>query len=213
MTQLFPRFVLAAAVVLSSFAARAQQPPAAIPPGTLLHVELSGDIDAKKARAGDLFKTRLWADLSVGGKVLLPAKTVLVGHVVDAQARSKSNPESKLTLAFDKAVFKDGSEIPVHGVVERVQISSIAIAAAADAKSHSGNETPFRGSTTNVAMPTASSTDQGQYDPHMPPGPTDIRDGSIDTKADSTGVQTVFTSTNKNDVKLKHYATLDLVVR
>lgn len=212
MAQLVFRSILAAAVVLASVAARAQQPTAAIPPGTLLQVELTGDIDAKKAHVGDMFKARLWSDLRVGGKIVLPQKTVLVGHVVEAQARSKANPESKLTLAFDKAVLKDGSEIPVHGVVERVQISSIAIAAAADARSHNASETPFRGSTDNNAMPTASSTDQGQYDPNQPPGPTDIRDMSIHTKADATGTQTVFTSTNPSDIKLKRYATLDLRV-
>lgn len=203
---------LASAIVLVSFTARAQHPPVSIPPGTLLQVEVTNDIDAKKAKAGDVFKTRLWADISVGGKVVLPQKTTLIGHVVEVQLHNKANPESSLTLAFDKAVLKDGTEIPVHGVVERVQVSTVAIAAAADAKSHSYNDGPFRGSTTNVAMPTASSTDQGQYDPNAPPGPTNIRDKTIDTKADATGTQTVFTSTGQSDVKLKRYATLDLRV-
>ena len=207
------RLTLFAAVVLISFPAHTQQASASMPPGTLLQVELAGDIDAKKAHAGDIFRTKLWEDVRSGNRIILPQKTIIVGHVVDAQPRTKANPESKLTLAFDKAVLKDGSEFPVRGVVERVELSSVAIAAAADAKAHSYNETPFRGSTTNVAMPTASSSDEGQYDPHMPPGPTNVRDKSIDTKGDASGAQTVFTSTNQTDVKLKRYATLDLRVR
>jgi hypothetical protein len=204
------RLVLAAIIGLIAFPARTQQPPPSLPAGTLVQVELSSDLDAKKVRAGDTFRTKVWEDVRSGNQIILQQKTIIVGHVVDAQPRTKDNPESKLILAFDKALLKDGSEVPLHGVVERVQLSSVALAAAADAKAHSYNETPFRGSTTNVAMPTASSTDEGQYDPHMPPGPTNVRDKSIDTKADASGGQTVFTSANHTDVKLRRFATLDL---
>src|ERR1700733_8493140 len=101
-----------------------------IAPGTMLQVEITAAIDAKKAHAGDLFRARLWADVHQGDKVILPQKTMLVGHVVDAQPRSETSPESRLTIAFDKAVLKDGSELPLHGVVESVELSAMAAAAA-----------------------------------------------------------------------------------
>lgn len=212
----------ATVIVLISVAVKAQPQasgtgqatlaPAVISPGTVLEVEMSSGLDAKKAHAGDVFRTKLWGDVRVAGKVVLPQKTVIVGHVVEAQARNKgNNSPSKLTIAFDKAVLKDGSEIPLHGVVERVQLSSVALAAANDAKEHSNNPTPFRGSTTNVAMPTAGST--ADSNDSVGPGPTNIKDGSVVTQPDPARAQTVLTSPNeKDEVKVRQFATLDLRV-
>ena len=180
----------------------------AINPGTIIQVEVTGDIDAKKAHASDVFRTRLWDDVRSGDKIVLPQKTMLVGHVVEAQPRTKDNPESKLTITFDKAVLKNGTELPLHGVVERVQLSSLAAAAATDSNNPGYNQDLNPGSTTNVAMPNAAPTDQKT----VTLGPTNIRDSSIIPKADPTGTLTVLTTTAKGDVKLKHYATLDVRV-
>ncbi len=184
-----------------------------ITPGTLVQVEMTGDIDVKKAHAGDVFRTKLWADVRSGDKVILPQKTILVGHVVDAQPRTKANPESRLTIAFDKAVLKDGSELPLRGVVERVQLSPLAVAAAADANARSYNPGLNPGSTTNVAMPSQipSPADSGQDKNQLPtPGPTNARDANILVKGDPAGMLTVLSSASKADVKLKRYATLDV---
>ena len=171
------------------------------------------DVDAKKARAGDVFRARVWGEVRMGGNIILPQKTMLVGHVVSAQPRSKQNAESSLTIAFDKAVLKDGTELPLHAVVERVQLSPMAASAAASASSTSYNPGLNPGSTTNSAMPAqVPSPGEGSADKNQlpKPGPTNIRDSSIALQRDTRGVQTVLTSANKSDVKLKHYATLDL---
>jgi hypothetical protein len=213
------RLIFRTATILFSFALYSQQPatsstPAAqekIAPGTLLQVEMSTDVDAKKAHADDVFRTRLWEAVRNGDKIILPPKTILVGHVVDAQPRTKTNPESKLTIAFDKAVLKDGSELPLRGVVERVQLSQMAVAAAADLNSRSYNPGLSPGSTTNVAMPTQLPLpgEGGDKNQLAGPGPTNIRDTSILLQADATATFTVFSAT-KADVKLKRYATLDV---
>jgi|SRR6185312_8496649 len=186
-----------------------------ISPGTMIQVEMSSDVDAKKARAGDTFRTRLWQDIRSGDKVVLPQKTIIVGHVVEAQPRSKSGAESKLTIAFDKAVLKDGAELALQGVVERVQLSSLAVAAAADANARSYNPGISPGSTTNIAMPTqVPLPGEGGVDPNQlgKPGPSNIRDSSIHVQADPSGATTVLSSEGKSDVKLKHFATLDVRV-
>jgi hypothetical protein len=182
-----------------------------ITPGTLAQVEVTSDIDVKKAHVGDVFRTRLWDDVrGSNGQVVLPGKTIIVGHVVECQPRTKDNPESKLTLAMDKAVLKDGSEIPLRGTVERVQISSIALAAA-DANTRSYNPSANPGSTTNIAMPASVPPAKDSNQPPTP-GPTNIRDTSIVTQPDPSGTVTVFTSANKGDLKLKKFATLDVRV-
>ena len=216
--------VLAAACCVFCCALYAQQPTmkedtsekiaiVKINPGTLIQVEITSDLDVKKAHEGDIFRTKLWADLRTGDKILLPEKTIIAGHVVEAQPRSKANPESKLTIAFDKAVMKDGSEVPLHAVVERVQLSPMAVAAAADNKSASYNQGLNPGNTTNIAMPAQTSPADSDADSSrkkLAPGPTNVRDTSITLQADPSGTQTVLTSTNKSDLKLKHYVTLDL---
>jgi hypothetical protein len=207
------RLVLTTVMGLVSFAVYSQQPsqPAAIDTitGPIIQVEMTSDVDAKKAHAGDIFKTRVWEDVRSGDKVILPQKTTLVGHVVAAQPRTKDNPESKLTVAFDKAILKDGSELSVHGVVERVELSPMAVAAATDTNSPSYKQGLNPGSTTNIAMPSQSVPGE-QKQPV--PGPTYIRDSSINSQGDASGTLTVLSSTAKTDVKLKHYATLDVRV-
>jgi hypothetical protein len=198
------------------FASASQAPTAAqikIDPGTLIQVEMNSDIDVKKAHAGDIFRTRLWDAVRNGDKIILPQKTIVVGHVVEAQRRTKDNPESKLTITFDKAVFKDGSELPLR-VVARVQLSQMAAAAAADANARSYNPGLSPGSTTNVAMPSqlplpGEGVDKNQL---VAAGPTNIRDTTIVPEGDASGTLTVFHSATKADVKIKHFATLDVRV-
>lgn len=180
--------------------------------GMLIQVEMNSDIDAKKAHAGDIFRTRLWEAVRSGDKVILPQKTIVVGHVVAAQPRTKDNPESRLTIAFDKAVLKDGSEVPLHGAVARVQLSAMAVSAAADANARSYNPGLSPGSTTNIAMPAQLPLpgEGGDKNQLATLGPTNIRDTNILCEEDASGLLTVFRSATKADVKLKHYATLDV---
>lgn len=197
-------------------AATGQQPAASlsvsqISPGTMIQVEVSNDIDAKKAHPGNKVETKLWGDVRNGNQIILPKKTVILGHVVDVQPRSKSNPESKLSIAFDKAVLKNGSEFPLHGTVVRVQLSPMALATAP--KNDSRLYSPNPGSTTNIAMPAQlPEAGQGGPDGQLPvPGPTNVRDPDISVQPDAAGTVTVLAS-SKKDVKLKHYATLDVKI-
>jgi hypothetical protein len=44
--------------------------------------------------------------------------TKLVGHVTEAQAKSKENAESKLGVVFDKAILKGGQEMTFSGMIQ-----------------------------------------------------------------------------------------------
>jgi len=199
-------FMLASALGQAPQTASSPAKNQPLPPGTLVLVEMNGDVDAKKAHPGDPFRARVWGSVRSGDKIVLPEKSVLVGHVVAAQPRSKENPESKLTVAFDKAVLKDGSEIALSGVVERVELSRMAVAAATDRNAPSYNQSPNPGSTTNIAMPAQQIPDS----PELGLGPTNVRDTTIDPTPDPATGQTVLSSSSKTDLKLKHYATLDV---
>jgi hypothetical protein len=128
--------------------------------------------------------------------------------VTEVQARTKDNPESKLTITFDKAVLRAGSELSLSGVVERVQLTPMAVAAA-ESTAHSYNPGLNPGSTTNIAMPSQSSASGGAGQ-LAASGPTNIRDSDIVARGGAGGKLTVLSSTTKTDLKLKHYATLDV---
>ena len=70
------------------------------------------------------------------GKVVIPKGTKLVGHVTQARARAKGESESALGVAFDKAILKNGQELPLNLTIQ-------ALAAAQTAASSSVGEDDF----------------------------------------------------------------------
>lgn len=61
-----------------------------IAPGTVIPVELTKGVDAKKAKTGDEVDAKVTQDLKAGnGEVVVPKDTKVVGHVTEAQARNK----------------------------------------------------------------------------------------------------------------------------
>jgi len=92
----------------------------ALSSGTSLQAELTKSLDAKKAKPGDEVDARLTQDVKENGKVVLHKGSKLVGHVTEAQAKSKENAESRLGMVFDKAVLKGGEEMAFNGVIQAV---------------------------------------------------------------------------------------------
>jgi hypothetical protein len=91
---------------------------AALSSGTTLQAELAKSIDAKKAKPGDEVTAKLTQDVKADGKVVMHKGSKLVGHVTEAQAKSKENAESKLGIVFDKAMLKGGEEVAFSGVIQ-----------------------------------------------------------------------------------------------
>jgi hypothetical protein len=80
-----------------------------IAPGSVIPVELTTTIDAKKAKTGDEVVAKVTQDMkSTGGDVIVAKDTKMVGHVTQAQARTKEQKESEVGITFDKAVTKSG---------------------------------------------------------------------------------------------------------
>ncbi len=80
-----------------------------IAPGSVIPVQLTKTIDAKKVKQGDQVVAKVTMDIKTNtGEVLVPKDTKVMGHVTEAQARSKDQKESQLGIAFDRAVLKNG---------------------------------------------------------------------------------------------------------
>jgi hypothetical protein len=88
--------------------------------GTILSVELSKSLDAKKAKANDRVEARTATDLLAHGQITVPRNTKIVGHVTEAKAHSKASPDSRIGITFDRMLLKDGREVPLQLTVQAV---------------------------------------------------------------------------------------------
>jgi len=82
--------------------------------GTTFHSALSSSLDAKKSKPGDKVEARTTEDVKQNGRVVLPKGTRLEGHLTQVQSRSKEDSQSTLGIAFDRAVLRNGEEMPLH---------------------------------------------------------------------------------------------------
>jgi hypothetical protein len=92
-----------------------------IAPGSVIPVELTKTVDAKKVKTGDQIEAKVTEDLKAGnGEVILPKDTKVMGHVTEAQARNKEQKESQIGMAFDRAVMRNGGNITMPMSIQAV---------------------------------------------------------------------------------------------
>jgi hypothetical protein len=105
------------------YAAHGQEPAAeaSLAAGTGIHAELNGGVDSKKVKEGDTINLHTTEPVkSNDDRMILPRGTKLVAHVTEAKAKSKGAEESSLGMVFDKAILKDGHEMPLNVVVQAI---------------------------------------------------------------------------------------------
>ena len=94
-----------------------------IPRGTALHVRVDEALDTKHNAAGDRFEATLYQPVAVGSNEVIPAGTVVVGHVTTAAASGRLKGRAVLALTLD-AVRVRGREQRIYtDTVERVSTS------------------------------------------------------------------------------------------
>src|SRR3989442_8116291 len=119
----------------ASTAASAQNAQAngSLASGTAFNAALSSPIDSKKCKPGDQVTAHTTEAAKSEGKTVIPKGSRLVGHVTQASARAKGESESALGIVFDKAILKNGQEIPLNVAIQAVaSAQSSASAAGAD---------------------------------------------------------------------------------
>jgi hypothetical protein len=125
----------AAASSNTSTSAKSGQSSAALSNGTAMNATLSQPVDAKKNKPGDQVTARTTEATKSEGKVVIPKGSKLIGHVTECKQRSKEEKESALGIVFDKAILKNGEEIPLN-----VTIRALAAAQSAAATSAGGDD-------------------------------------------------------------------------
>jgi hypothetical protein len=110
----------------TSTSAKAGQSSAALSSGTAMNASLSQPVDAKKNKPGDQVTAKTTEATKSEGKVVIPKGTKLIGHVTECKQRSKEEKESALGIVFDKAVLKNGGEIPLNVTIQALAAAQTA---------------------------------------------------------------------------------------
>jgi len=106
---------------------------ASISSGSKIDATLATSLDAKRSKPGDEVEARAAQDVKQDGKVVLKKGTRLVGHVTQTQARAKGQTQSQLGIAFDRAVLKNGQEVPFNASIQALAAAQSATAASSGA--------------------------------------------------------------------------------
>jgi hypothetical protein len=117
----------------SAASAQNGQANASLASGTAFNAALSSPVDSKKCKPGDAVNAHTTEAAKSEGKTVIPKGAKLVGHVTQASARGKGESESALGIVFDKAILKNGQEVPLNNVTIQAIASAESSASAAGA--------------------------------------------------------------------------------
>ena len=109
--------------------------------GSTVQAELTRPVDARKNKPGDEVMARTTQDVKSNGYTVLPKGSKIVGHVTEVQARGKGQKESRVAMAFERAVLKNGSQVPMSLTLQAIGSSQANAAAAMDDPGMAGSTT------------------------------------------------------------------------
>jgi hypothetical protein len=107
--------------------------------GSAIEASLTKSLDTKKAKKGDAVDARITEDAKEqSGTTVIPKGSKLEGHVTQASSREKGDSYSTLGIVFDKAVLKDGQQVPLNVSLQAIALSQDAATAPAAGSGMSG---------------------------------------------------------------------------
>lgn len=145
--------------------------------GSVIPVQLTKTIDAKKMKTGDPVEARVTQDLKSGtGQTLMAKDTKVVGHVVEDQARSKDQKESHIAISFDRIVEKNGGDTSLPMSIQAI-ISPTALGGGSSANANNENAP---GQPSSVGMPAGNAGGRSAGAGNMPSQPAPNPNGGTD---------------------------------
>lgn len=121
-----------------------------IAPGSIIPVQLTKTIDAKKVKAGDEIVAQVTQDMkNSNGEIIVPKNTKVTGKVTEAQVRNKEQKESQVAISFDHAVTATGTDMSMPMSIQAVISPSYL--------SSQNNQAPAQG----ASQPSASGANGG----------------------------------------------------
>jgi hypothetical protein len=138
----------------SAAAGSAQATAPRIAPGSVIPVQLTKSIDAKKVKTGDAVEATVTQDMKAGnGEVIVPKDTKVVGRVTEAQARNKEQKESQVGIVFDHAVMKTGGDVNLPMSIQAI-IAPSYLSTNNSSNSEGAGQSPSTASATGMSQGT-----------------------------------------------------------
>jgi len=187
-----------------------QQHPASNPGGEIrgsFPVTLSKSLDSKKLKDGDIVLCQTAAALHARSGFLVPSGSKVIGHVTQAQARSKGDQQSSLAMVFDKIEISKNETIPITGTLQAIAPTLGASGPDTASMMGSGQMMPGRGGSSTMPPPSSGGVGPNSgihpVDASGGPHPILIRDsqGVLGFKGMEMDKDHVITSTGK-EIKL-----------
>lgn len=85
-----------------------------IPSDTVIGVQVDSTVSSERARVEDRVDGRVTRDVSVGGRVAIPAGTKMIGSVTLVERGGKFKDRSRIAVRFHTAQLADGSRIALQ---------------------------------------------------------------------------------------------------
>ena len=97
-------------------AAHADDTSANLASGSSMNAVLAKPVDSGRNKPGDPVSAHTTQPAKTEGGTSIPKGSTLIGHVSDARAAADGQAGSSMGIVFDKAVTRDGREIPLRNV-------------------------------------------------------------------------------------------------
>ena len=107
--------------------------------GSTVQAELTKPVDARKNKTGDEVVAKTTQDVKSNGQTVLPKGSKIVGHITEVQARDKAQQESHMAIAFEHAILKNGTQVPMVLTLQAIGSSQANAAAAMDDSEMAGS--------------------------------------------------------------------------
>ncbi len=95
-------------------------PASQLQSGSTVQAELIKSVDARKSKKGDEVVAKTTQDVKSNGQTVLPKGSKIVGQVTDVRAREKGQQESHMAIAFDHAILKNGTQVPMAFTLQAI---------------------------------------------------------------------------------------------
>lgn len=92
-----------------------------LPAGTRLEIELRTPLHSGTTLVGDRFAARVLTPLEDGGRVLVPARTLVEGRVAEVASADAADRLARIRLVFHAITLPGGDRRPIEAVPEAVE--------------------------------------------------------------------------------------------
>jgi hypothetical protein len=83
-------------------------------------VKVTKTLDSSKLKAGDVVEFKTAGIFALPSGTRVPDGLKVTGHITEAKARSKGDPQSDLAIAFDRINLGNGKQLALKGTIQAV---------------------------------------------------------------------------------------------